>query len=1034
MAYQHPFTSGLPGPAVAGPDNNQYLEVYQNDAIQYSYPNTGSAGEDPINRNGRSREHYATSIRPQGRQGDPARMRANGPYYRDYAGRQELPIGNQQGWMHPTQQDTGFHHAVSPDVYDYHGEQIWDVPSRTNKNHGDGDIDTLSEETDRMKLHHDIQGSSRPTEHWVGANGGEAVRPVAYNGNPQPNYQYHQPLNGVPSTHRMHEPKRGHPDRHPTSRPGTASRQRILEDVTSPSTISWDNPFPTFPATKKSKESVEPSKNQIKRVEEVVPRSRAVAYQDHLLRPPATSIKSSQISEAISSTGKEVYVATEGQISSTGRHAYQHEDSNRQPKEAPVSTDKTQTGLFSPGSRTVEDIIEAEPRRIMLESNLETPRSRTMPGAITRPHLESKKLPASPISPVWQEQGPTAGYYGPADRPFLSNTEEPGCVDGIQKKQIPASQISIPRSHEMRTPVGLQGPSKPHNSYLEYPGHPGYENQGYQSKERPSIENRRQDSLPRRLHSDTEYAFHQHNVIFGRKSESNARIERSAPNPLSPAQSDQIRIPTPRSQERNIPRSRSQPDPAIERPLHDSRRAPRGFQPPNAPRPQPPTYLREGISTNLYARGGSPRHSPTTTQGPAVPSGRKPEAANSLPSARPSNDRGAMNQYRVPSPYVDHRPVYVNPSNAEPYVNSDASIRGNPTEPFSFSTTSYEPARNASTSPLYVESHPSLISTSDRNNHELRRISPGSPGSNREPLPPAPGLNRGPDALPAHPAPTRTPKSPEQTLHSSSGPRSNASAFMPPPVRTYRNGPSQGPDRIGQTERPVPIRNYEPSAASASVTDTAANGKTVQQHKEQQPPPISEQELQLQRQAAAMNPKNLETQFSFAKALAVAANSVSGTAAKSKAREREKYKGEAFRILKKLVSEQFPDAMFYLGDCYSQGRLGLGMDAKEAFTLYQSAAKVGHAASAFRVAVSCEMGLEEGGGTKRDLQKAIQWYTRAATLGDTPAMYKIGIIQLKGLLSQPADPNEAFMWLNKAAQRAGPENPHALHELVRVEL
>jgi len=39
------------------------------------------------------------------------------------------------------------------------------------------------------------------------------------------------------------------------------------------------------------------------------------------------------------------------------------------------------------------------------------------------------------------------------------------------------------------------------------------------------------------------------------------------------------------------------------------------------------------------------------------------------------------------------------------------------------------------------------------------------------------------------------------------------------------------------------------------------------------------------------------------------------------------------------------------------------------------------------------------------------------------------MILLKGLLGQPKDPRQAVGWLKKAAERADPENPHALHEL-----
>ncbi|KAK7962431.1 uncharacterized protein PG986_003256 [Apiospora aurea] len=121
--------------------------------------------------------------------------------------------------------------------------------------------------------------------------------------------------------------------------------------------------------------------------------------------------------------------------------------------------------------------------------------------------------------------------------------------------------------------------------------------------------------------------------------------------------------------------------------------------------------------------------------------------------------------------------------------------------------------------------------------------------------------------------------------------------------------------------------------------------------------------------------------------------------------------------------------MFFLADCQGRGTLGFEPDNKEAFTLYQSAAKLGHAAAAYRTAVCCEIGHDEGGGTRKDPLKAIQWYKRAATLGDTPAMYKVGMILLKGLLGQQRNPREAVGWLKRAAERADAENPHALHEL-----
>ena len=260
-----------------------------------------------------------------------------------------------------------------------------------------------------------------------------------------------------------------------------------------------------------------------------------------------------------------------------------------------------------------------------------------------------------------------------------------------------------------------------------------------------------------------------------------------------------------------------------------------------------------------------------------------------------------------------------------------------------------------------------------------------------------------PDALPPHPVPIR-PGLMQQSSHEQSA--------KPPPIRQYNSGPSsfQQPISVQQLAAPPPLMTKRDSV------------------------PVTHEELERLRQAVKSKPSDQKTQLTLAMKL-VEASSVlvdndGRTDQKSKIKAREKYVLDAHKIVKKLVHNNSVDATFYLADCYSRGLLGLEVDTKEAFSLYQTAAKAGHAQSAYRVAVCCEMGQDQGGGTRRDPQKAMQWYKRAATLGDTPAMYKIGIIKLKGLLGQPKEPQDALIWLRRAADRANEENPHALHELV----
>lgn len=260
-----------------------------------------------------------------------------------------------------------------------------------------------------------------------------------------------------------------------------------------------------------------------------------------------------------------------------------------------------------------------------------------------------------------------------------------------------------------------------------------------------------------------------------------------------------------------------------------------------------------------------------------------------------------------------------------------------------------------------------------------------------------------PDALPSHPAPVRP-----GLMQSSSVNQ----APKPVPLRQYNSTPS--PMQLSSpTKIPGPSRTVDPKGESV---------------------PVTHQELERLKQATTRNPDDQESQLLLAKKMVEAASVLIDERAdlRTRNKSREKYILDAHKSVKKLSNNGYSQATFYLADAYSRGSLGLESDTREAFKLYQSAAKACHAQAAYRVAVCCEIGHEEGGGTSRDAVKAMQWYRRAATLGDTPAMYKMGIISLKGLLGQPKNPKEAVIWLKRAAERADKENPHALHELVSL--
>ena len=272
-------------------------------------------------------------------------------------------------------------------------------------------------------------------------------------------------------------------------------------------------------------------------------------------------------------------------------------------------------------------------------------------------------------------------------------------------------------------------------------------------------------------------------------------------------------------------------------------------------------------------------------------------------------------------------------------------------------------------------------------------------------------------------APVRT--YPDQSIPVSRPPNSAfpiADRNHPPPIR---------PGLIESAPAPTPSPAPAPQISPPRTAQTTA--LAPRQASGAQKIPVTIQELNALRKAVNDRPNDDKLGLKFAKRLVEAASVLASEGGKADpkttAKNRERYINDAYRVVKRLVANGSPDAMFYLADSYGQGHLGLEVNPKEAFQLYTSAAKIGHAQSAYRVAVCCELGADGGGGTRRDHAKAVQYYKRAATLGDGPAMFKMGMILLKGLLAAQPNRREGISWLKRAAERADEENPHALHEL-----
>lgn len=720
-------------------------------------------------------------------------------------------------------------------------------------------------------------------------------------------------------------------------------KEKIFDDPRSPEMVSWDNPFPTFPGTKKR---TSPGHGKLD-----------------------STTTSSRPSEDIRESPKIRPDTVERQ----NRHHYQHTAGGHHPRyrtfewSSPVPekaiSEVGRQGRHPqhsrPGAATGRHSEEA-PHGVLLQKNdmyeAGTGRSRTMPNDILTEVARTGGPNMQNPSPIWDEPGPNAGYRGPEDRSYLPNWPS-GPVKPISteiSQYHNSKMLAQPNNRAIAIQNSRHCPSAPRQDSIADVYDSYYDsrspNPTVQAKDgnfahQPPTEEEMPDFAAAPPASSSR---HNRGMTIDDHLQPQIRSPEMPAMPGTYWQNRSNAVERSRKYDQ-IPRSRSQPN----------------FKDPMCPIAHPNNEFDVGISQDFQELSNSHEHN-----GGGWAQRQQPYRE---PRTRLHYDRqqGTLDNHMQPppmpycgngSPFSQHSPPPMMPDDAR--------------EPLS------------QKSPLYRQEEVVNGRTTT--------------GFGVVPASPPPDPSSHPDALPAHPTPVR----PGLT----SGPASNRSP------------------------KPAPVRNYNINGSPFSTANPTQPRHAPLSDEESSTAPVTQQELDRLRQAMKTNTSDQKTQITLAKKLLEAAVTLDKitprTDLKNIQKTKEKYFAESHKISKRLVSIGNADGMFFLGDCYSQGRLGLDKDPKEAFILYQSAAKLAHAQAAFRVAVCCELGLEQDGGTKRDLGKAVQWYKRAAQLGDTPAMYKTGIIQLKGLLGQPKDPGEAIIWLRRAAEKADRDNPHALHELV----
>jgi len=160
----------------------------------------------------------------------------------------------------------------------------------------------------------------------------------------------------------------------------------------------------------------------------------------------------------------------------------------------------------------------------------------------------------------------------------------------------------------------------------------------------------------------------------------------------------------------------------------------------------------------------------------------------------------------------------------------------------------------------------------------------------------------------------------------------------------------------------------------------------------------------------AHNATDPALQFEYAKFLIEAGNDqYENNSSASTIQNKNDLFDEGFKFLKKLSNAGYPDAQYYLANCYNQDG-----EWDKAYPLYLQAAKHNHPIASYEIATYYE--------SKRNYKKASQYYKKAASQGYPMAMYRLGCAALRGEMHMRKDVKNAIKWLKRASNVATKEN------------
>lgn len=130
-------------------------------------------------------------------------------------------------------------------------------------------------------------------------------------------------------------------------------------------------------------------------------------------------------------------------------------------------------------------------------------------------------------------------------------------------------------------------------------------------------------------------------------------------------------------------------------------------------------------------------------------------------------------------------------------------------------------------------------------------------------------------------------------------------------------------------------------------------------------------------------------------------------------------KVDAMSIVKFLVEQRHPEAIFMKAKWEEFGKFDERQDKKAAFMGYRQAAEQGWSRAEYRMGMLYE--------NSNDVDKAVQHYYNGERLGDSAAMYRLGMMSLLGQHGQRQDYRRGIDLINRAADSADEDAPQGAY-------